>query len=113
MISTVAGEADEQAMARALLMFIPGIAEAARFDPIQTAFAPTFQNANSHTITPAEAELMNDWSKASKDTLASLNNGTPLNFRIDDPATPEVDFLANSLTAMAAILAICLISNNS
>lgn len=113
MISTGFLEEDEQSIARALLMFIPGIPEAARFDPIQTAFAPTFQNTDSHTITPAESQLMNDWNRASTATLTSLNTAAPLNFSVDDPATPEVDFLANSLTSMAAILAICLISNSS
>jgi hypothetical protein len=104
---------NQQAIARALLMFIPGIAEAARFDPIQTAFAPTLENTASHTITTAEAKLMNDWSKASTATVASLESGTPFEFAIDDPATTGVDFFANSLQTMAAILAICLISNSS
>jgi hypothetical protein len=104
---------NQQAIARALLMFIPGIAEGARFDPIQTAFAPTFQNTGSHTITLAESRLMNDWGTASTATLASLNSAVPIDFRVDDPATPEVDFLANSIASMAAILAICLISNSS
>jgi hypothetical protein len=110
MISTAFLEEGEQSIARALLMFIPGIAEAARFDPIQTAFAPTFQNTDSHTITPAESQLMNDWGRASSSTVASLKSGTPFDFTVDDPATPEVDFSANTLTAMAAILAICLIT---
>ncbi|MFC8663084.1 ribosome-inactivating family protein [Streptomyces sp. NPDC057199] len=110
MVATVAGESDEQTIARAMLMFIPAIAEGARFDPIQASFAPTFQNTNSHVITPAEAELTLDWSKASKQTIASLDSGATIDFRIDDPATPETDFAATTIQTMAVILAICLIS---
>ncbi|MER6563763.1 ribosome-inactivating family protein [Streptomyces sp. NPDC001027] len=102
---------DQRSVAQALLMFIPAIAEGARFDPIQTGFAPSFNsnNGGSHTINSAEADLMNSWSDASKQMVDSLNNGTPINFRVDDPATPEVDFEANSLTALAGILAIALL----
>lgn len=110
MIATVAGESDEQTVARAMLMFIPAIAEAARFRPVQESFAPSFQGSNNTTIRPAEAELMLDWSKASKQTINSLNTGAAINFRIDDPATPGVDFEATTIQAMAAILAICLLS---
>ncbi|MDX2939128.1 ribosome-inactivating family protein [Streptomyces ipomoeae] len=112
MIATVTGESDEETVARALLMFIPAIAEAARFDPIQAAFAPTFQNGE-HTILPAEALLMNNWSKASKQTTDSLDTGSAIDFTIDDPATPAVDYKATSLTSMAAILAICLLQSKS
>lgn len=111
MIATVAGETGPEDVARAMLMFIPAIAEGARFDPIQASFAPTFQNGK-HTIAPAEAELMLNWSKASKQTTDSLNSGSTIDFRVDDPATPGVDFEATTLQSMAAILAICLISPN-
>ncbi|MFI5800478.1 ribosome-inactivating family protein [Streptomyces sp. NPDC051677] len=110
MIATAAGESDEQTVARAMLMFIPAIAEGARFDPIQTSFAPTFQGSNSHVVTPAEGKLMTDWGKASKQALDSLNTGSAIDFTIDDPQTPEVDFRATTIQAMATILAICLLS---
>ncbi|MDX2931794.1 ribosome-inactivating family protein [Streptomyces ipomoeae] len=101
---------DQQSAAQALLMFIPAIAEGARFDAIQTSLAPSFNsnNGGSHTITAAEADLMNSWSEASKQLINSLNNGATINFRVDDPQTPEVDFEARTVSALVAILAIAL-----
>ncbi|WP_405819952.1 ribosome-inactivating family protein [Streptomyces sp. NBC_01390] len=106
------GNAAVNAAARSMMVFIMLIAEPARFEPLRQDFRQVFgfDGLGETTVNVADADLMNSWGEASKQFVGSLNNGTPINFQIDDPATPSVDFAANTLTAMAAILAICLIS---
>ncbi|WP_416981252.1 ribosome-inactivating family protein [Streptomyces sp. T028] len=107
-----AATTSQRDQARSMMLFIMAVAEGARFDPVQTAFAQSFGDAGSHTVTPAEASLMLNWGKASQQLVDSLNNATPINFTIDDPATPEVDFEATTISTMAAILAIALLQNS-
>lgn len=56
---------------------------------------------------------MNAWSTASQEVVDSLNTGSAIDFRIDDPQTTGIDFFATSLTSMAAILAIALLQSPS
>jgi hypothetical protein len=109
MIETSVDETGQDAVARAMLALIPAVAEGARFDPIQQAVAPSF-DAGEHVVTPAESALMNDWSKASKQLVDNLNNLTPIDFTVDDPLTPDVDFQATTVSGMALLLAIALIT---
>jgi hypothetical protein len=98
--------------ADAAMLFIMTIAEAARFDPLEQAFVAPFDNG-THTISQAEAELMNSWSDASTQMVNNLNNRTPIDFNIDDPDPNEVDFTANTLGSLAAILAIALLESKT
>jgi len=98
-------------LAEALTMFIMAVAEGARFDTIQNAFAPSFNsnNGGTHTVTQVEAELMNNWSNASQQLFDNLNNNTPINFQINDPATPGIDIEATTVSALTIILGIALV----
>jgi len=98
-------------LAGPLTTFIMAVSEGARFDPIQTAFAPSFNsnNGGEHTVTAAEADLMNSWSEASQQLFDALDDGTPVNFQINDPATPGVDFEATTVSALTIILGIALV----
>jgi len=98
-------------LAGPLTMMIMAVSEGARFDPIQNAFAPSFNsnNGGEHTVTVAEAELMNSWSEASKQLFDALDNGAQVNFQVDDPATPGVDFEAATVSALTLILGIALV----
>jgi len=99
-----------QDLARALTMFIMAVSEGARFDTIQDSFVPTFSaGGGEQTVTPTEAELMNSWDEASQQLLDALNNARPVNFEINDPATPGVDLQATSVAALALILGIALV----
>ncbi|MEW2399785.1 ribosome-inactivating family protein [Streptomyces sp. NPDC046862] len=51
-------DADEASTARALLVFTMTVSEAARFDALEQAFQTVFDDG-SHTVSRAEAELMN------------------------------------------------------
>ncbi|MGY1495770.1 ribosome-inactivating family protein [Streptomyces sp. QTS52] len=101
---------NQAAVARSLMLFIMTIAEAARFDPLDQAFGQVFGGLPGGVISAAETELMNSWSRASGQLLNALNNGAAINFRVDDPETPEVDFSATTIAGMALILGICLLS---
>jgi hypothetical protein len=109
-LNTAAATTSSRDLAQALTMYIMGVAEGARFDTLQNAFAPSFNgNGDSHTVTEVDAELMNNWSNASQQLLDNLNNRTPINFRIDDPSTPGVDIEATTVSALTVILGIALI----
>ncbi|MPY60808.1 ribosome-inactivating family protein [Streptomyces spongiae] len=51
-------DADQAATARALMVFTMTVSEAARFDTLERAFRAAFDHG-SHTVSRAEAELMN------------------------------------------------------
>ncbi|GAA2633567.1 ribosome-inactivating family protein [Streptomyces vastus] len=108
------GNASVNAAARSMMVFVMMVAEAARFEPLHQDFRQAFgsNGAGETVVNVADAELMNSWGEASRQFADSLSNGTPINFQIDDPATPSIDFGANTLTSMAAILAICLLQNS-
>jgi hypothetical protein len=95
----------------AAMIFIMTIAEAARFDPLEQAFAQAFDpNGGRYEITANDAKLMNDWSSISDQLVNNLNNRTPINVAIgdDDPAT--VDFEHATVAGLATLLAICLVT---
>ncbi|MFG2025604.1 ribosome-inactivating family protein [Streptomyces sp. NPDC048825] len=108
------GNASVNAAARSMMVFVMMVAEAARFEPLHQDFRQAFgsNGAGETVVNVADAELMNSWGEASRQFAASLENGTPIDFQVDDPATSSIDFGANTLTAMAAILAICLLQNS-
>lgn len=108
------GNANQNTVARSMMVFAMMIAEAARFEPLHQDFRQAFgsNGAGETVVNVADAELMNSWGEASRQLVASLNNGTPINFEVNDPETPGRDFFANTLTSMAAILAICLLQNS-
>ncbi|GGK77859.1 ribosome-inactivating family protein [Streptomyces flaveus] len=101
-----------EATADAAMLFIMTIAETARFDPLEQAYRAPF-DGGSHTISTAEAELMNSWGNASTQLVNNLNDRTPIDLRIQDPNPDEVDFIANTAGSMAAILAIALLQSKS
>lgn len=97
-------------LAQALTMFIMAVSEGARFDTIQDSFVPTFSaGGGEQTVTPVEAELMNSWDRASQELLDALNNAQPVDFQINDPATPGTDLQATSIAGLALILGIALV----
>ncbi|MDG5804288.1 ribosome-inactivating family protein [Streptomyces ossamyceticus] len=108
------GNANQNTVARSMMVFAMMIAEAARFEPLHQDFRQAFgsNGAGETVVNVADAELMNSWGEASRQLVASLNNGTPINFEVNDPETPGRDFFANTLSSMAAILAICLLQNS-
>ncbi|MFC4472664.1 ribosome-inactivating family protein [Streptomyces xiangluensis] len=108
------GNANVNTAARSIMVFVMMISEGARFEPLRQDFREAFgsNGAGETVVNVADARLMNRWSDASQQFADSLNNGTPINFEVDDPATPSIDFGANTLSAMAAILAICLLQNS-
>jgi hypothetical protein len=106
------GNAAVNAAARSLMVFAMLVAEAARFEPLRQDFREAFgsNGAGETVVNVADVDLMNSWGDASRQFRESLNNGTPINFEVNDPATPNPDFAANTLTSMAAILAVCLMA---
>lgn len=108
-LETATDTTSSRDLAQALTMFVMGVAEGARFDTIQDSFVPSFSaSGDTHAVTAVEAELMNSWSELSRQMFDALNTARPINFQINDPATPGVDLEATTLTAVALILAIAL-----
>ncbi|MDW4910789.1 ribosome-inactivating family protein [Streptomyces sp. ADMS] len=102
---------NQASVARAMMVFIMTVAETARFDPLEQAYRAPFDNG-SHTITQSEAELMNSWSEASRQMTNSLNNGAVIDFAVRDSDPNTVDFVAQTLGSLSAILAICIVQNS-
>lgn len=99
--------------ADAAMVLIMTIAEAARFDPLQQAFAQGFATNNQYTITGNDARLMNSWSDISNQLVSNLNDRTPIDVSIRDNDPSTVDFLATTVSSVTAILAICLMQLKS
>ncbi|WP_105967770.1 ribosome-inactivating family protein [Streptomyces geranii] len=99
--------------ADAAMIFIMTIAEAARFDPLQQAFAEGLVpgRPGGYTITANDAALMNSWSSISTQVVNNLNNGGALAVEIADGDPTTIDYKGFTLGQVSAFIAIALIGS--